>query len=258
MKKIWITALDNDQQAVQKLMTTLKAYGLDVNGHFWVDDLARMAWSEAAGELLAKETALWIIMGKAESFQDIAVRKGLSLLAMSIQSSRGHGFPIFVLPFPGEMTADLLPIPLRGAEIFSLASASVGPKVVAAANLPLKAVETPYRLNIHALPGIGLWFEIGPAKGIEWGGALFGVCGAEIDAHGVGPAKGIPERAVLEYPIKGMKVRFGEDEYTAWALQNRLDEGSSYYVRVKGTPEKILFGPYAESNEAEVSVLSLC
>ncbi len=258
MKKVWITALDKDPAAVQKLMATMKTYGLDAGGHFWVDDLKRMAWSSAIEEMKSKDTALWIIMGSVERFKEDSIRKGLSLLSISLQSLKGMGFPVFILPVAGELTADLLPLPLKGADIFPAASATLGPKIVAAANMPVKPVDVPYHLNLHALEGIGLWFEVGPAKGMQWGGALFGVCGADIDVHGIGPARSIPERCVLEYPVKGMKVSVGEDEFTAWAVQNRLDDGSSYYVRVQGAPEKIIFGPYAETEDTEVSIISLC
>jgi hypothetical protein len=258
MKKVWITALDKDPAAVQKLMTTMKTYGLDAGGHFWVDDLKRMAWNSAMEEMQGRDTALWIITGSWERFNEPSIRKGLSLLSLSLQSLKGHGFPVFILPTSGELTADSLPLPLRGADVIPAATATLGPKIVAAANMPVKPVDVPYHLYLHALEGIGLWFEVGPAKGMQWGGALFGVCGAEIDVHGIGPAKSIPERCVLEYPVKGMKVRVGEDEFTAWAVQNRLDDGSSYYVRIQGAPDRILFGPYAETDEAEMSILTLC
>ena len=86
---------------------------------------------------------------------------------------------------------------------------------------------------------------------------MFGVHGGEIDFHGVGPANGVPERAVLEYAQKGLKVQLGDDEFIAWAVQNRLDPGTSYYVRVQGTPDKLLFGPYAQTEEAEVHVVKM-
>jgi len=86
---------------------------------------------------------------------------------------------------------------------------------------------------------------------------MFGVHGADIDVHGVGPADGIPARTVLEYAVKGMKVQLGEEEFTAWAAQNRLDSAMSYYVRVQGAPDKLLFGPYAASEDAEVHVVAL-
>jgi len=112
------------------------------------------------------------------------------------------------------------------------------------------------RLDIYAIPQLGQWFEVGPF-GSSWNGAMFGVCGAEIDAHGVGPAGKLPDKSVLEYPMQGLKLAMGEKEYVAWAVQNQLDSGSSYYVRIKGEPKAILFGPLAEGDDAEVYILNL-
>jgi hypothetical protein len=123
-------------------------------------------------------------------------------------------------------------------------------------NTPAKKVPVEYRLDIYAMPKLGQWFEVGPVDS-SWKGVMFGVCGAEIDAHGVGPAGKLPQKAVLEYPMKGLKLALGEKDYTAWAVKNSLDGASSYYVRVQGEPESILLGPLAEGDDAEVYVLHL-
>jgi hypothetical protein len=257
MRKVWITALDKSFVVVQKLMTVLKAYGLDTNGHFWVDDIKRMSsWKAPLKELEAKETALWIITGSTERFSEPAVRFGLSLIAVSLQFKKGMGFPIMILSEEG-ISAASLPTPLKGAEVLPLADPALGTKAAARASMPIKGIEMGYHLNIHGLPGIGLWFEVGPAGSVDWQGALFAVHAAEIDFHGVGPAGGIPERAVLEYPVKGMKLQLGEREFTAWAVQNSLNSAHSYYVRVQGMPDTILFGPHTDKDDAEVHIVSL-
>ena len=257
MKKIWISALDKDQEKVQKLMGVVKTYGLGVDGHFWLDDLTKMAWDSALEPLAAKDTALWIIAGKETSWQTPSVRQGLSLLALAVQHQKGLGFPILLVPTEGTIDPETLPTLFRGAEVLPFATATLGPKIVALANRPVTPLDPGYRLNLHALHGIGLWFEVGPQKDIPWDGAMFGVHGADIDVHGVGPADGIPARTVLEYAMKGMKVQLGEEEFTAWAAQNHLDGAMSYYIRVQGVPDKLLFGPYAATEDAEVHVVAL-
>ena len=179
-----------------------------------------------------------------------------SLIAVSLQFKKGMGFPIMILSEEG-ISAAFLPTPLKGAEVLSLADCALGTKAAARASMPIKGIEMGYHLNIHGLPGIGLWFEVGPAGSVDWQGALFAVHAAEIDFHGVGPAGGIPERAVLEYPVKGTKLQLGEREFTAWAVRNNLDSAHSYYVRVQGEPETILFGPHTDKDDAEVHVVSL-
>jgi hypothetical protein len=67
----------------------------------------------------------------------------------------------------------------------------------------------------------------------------------------------LPQKAVLEYPQQGLKLNAGEKDYTAWAVRNRLDSGSSYYVRVQGEPEAILFGPPDDGEDADVFVVRL-
>jgi len=257
MKKIWISALDKDQEKVQKMMGTVKTYGLAVDGHFWLDDLTKMAWDSALEPLADKDTALWIIIGKESSWQTPSVRQGLSLLALAVQHKKGLGFPILLVPTEGTLDPEALPTLFRGAEVLPFATATLGPKIVALANRPVTSLDPGYRLNLHALHGIGLWFEVGPSKDIPWDGAMFGVHGADIDVHGVGPADGIPARTVLEYAVKGMKVQLGEAEFTTWAAQNRLDGAMSYYIRVQGVPDKLLFGPYAATEDAEVHVVAL-
>ncbi|HAJ25790.1 MAG TPA: hypothetical protein DCG53_00830 [Syntrophus sp. (in: bacteria)] len=257
MKKIWISALEKDQEKVQKIMSTVKTYGLAVDGHFWLDDLTKMAWDSALEPLAAKDTALWIIIGAEASWQTLSIRQGLSLLALAVQHQKGLGFPILIVPTEGTIDPEMLPTLFRGAEVIPFTTATLGPKIVALANRPVTPLDPGYRLNLHALHGIGLWFEVGPPKDIPWDGAMFGVHGADIDVHGVGPADGIPARTVLEYAMKGMKVNLGEEEFNAWAAQNHLDGAMSYYVRVQGVPDKLLFGPYAANDDAEVHIVAL-
>lgn len=255
-KRVWITALAKDEAGIAGLMGSLKKYGLTTDGHFWVDDVKNMAWQAAAEELLKADTALWVITGDGEGLKKASVAYGLSLLAMKVYASKGESFPVIFAPEADLPPEARMPTLLKGAEIIPVSSSSFGVKAVSLANAPAKKIEKGYRLNVHGLPGIGLWLEAGPSS-IEWQGAMFGVHGAEIDFHGVGPSNGVPERAILEYAQKGLKVQLGEDEFTAWAIQNKLEPGMSYYVRVQGMPDRLLFGPYAQTEEAEVHVVTL-
>lgn len=255
MKPIWISALGHDQAKVQKTMAMLKTYGFAADGHFWEDDVDKMAWLGPKDALIQKETAAWLILSNDKDLSAGTVRYGLSMLALSVQAIRGRGFPVIVLHTGDMPAAEALPTPLQGAKILA-DSAAAGAKIVAAVHAPPKNPAMEYRLDVHAMPKLGQWFEAGPADG-SWEGVMFGVCGGEIDAHGVGPAGKLPQKAVLEYPMKGLKLNLGEKEYTAWAVRNRLDAGSSYYVRIQGEPRSILLGPMTEGDEAEVYVLDI-
>jgi len=256
-KKIWITSLPKDKEKVQHLMTLLKPYGMRMDGHFWMDDLNNMARSNVAESIIQKDVALWIIVADMASLEKDSIKKGLSLLAMMVQHGKGIGFHILVLAVEKDITVNNLPTLLKGADIMPFTSPTIGAKVVALANMPTPKIDTGYRLTIHPVAGIGHWFEVGPSQGIKWQGVMFGVKGAEIAFHGVGPMDGIPERAILEYPMKGLQIKLGDEEFKAWAVQNLLDEKTSYYVLVHGVPDKILFAPYTSENDTEAHILKL-
>lgn len=257
MKKLWMTSLASSEEAVKKVMGQLKTYGLEVNGHFWEDDLKKMAWIKARDVLIDTNVALWLILASRESLLEASIRGGLSLLAITVQAQRGLGFPIALLLTEGDAPAiETLPTPLRAAIVLLANDATYGAKVVARVHAPMKHPLPEYRLDVYGNPQIGQWLEVGPREG-QWRGAMLGVSGAEISFHGVGPMGSLPSRSVLNYPMKGLKVNLGDKEYVAWAVQNELDARSSYFVKVEGCPESILFGPYSSDQEAEVHVITL-
>ena len=88
MKKIWISSLAHDEEKVQKTMAMLKTYAMEVNGHFWEDDLKKMAWLGPREELIKKDTSLWLVLSTDRELSARSVRYGLSLLALSVQASR--------------------------------------------------------------------------------------------------------------------------------------------------------------------------
>ena len=54
-----------------------------------------------------------------------------------------------------------------------------------------------------------------------------------------------------------IKLELGENEYTAWAVQNELADDASYYLRVNDYPSSLVFGAMAEGDDAEVFVVAL-
>jgi hypothetical protein len=67
----------------------------------------------------------------------------------------------------------------------------------------------------------------------------------------------LPAKTVLNYPMEGLKLEMGGKEYTAWAAQNELDAETSYFVKVEGFPESVVFGAYSAEESAEVFVVRL-
>jgi hypothetical protein len=258
MKNVWLSALVSSEAAVQKVMAQLKTYGLQVGGHFWEDDLEKMAWMKPRGELVDKKVVLWAILGADQDFRNPAFRYGLSMLAIAVQAQRGIGFPIVILQTEGEtIDPETLTTPLKAVDVFSVGGATVGAKLVAKVHSTSKETTHPdYRLDLYGNEHLGQWFEVGPADG-TWSGGMFAVSDADIVFHGVGPKGNLPEKSVLNYPMEGLKLHWNGQEFAAWAVQNELDADTSYYVKVKGSPGAILFGSYSHEEEAEVFAVCL-
>ncbi|MFC1850650.1 hypothetical protein ACFL27_10700 [candidate division CSSED10-310 bacterium] len=256
MKKVWISALPHDEKLMPKILGLLRKYGLDVNGHFWTDDIKKMAWTASLEEMLKHEPDLWIIVGSDQELGTDTIRYGLSLLALAVQANKGPDFPIMILNSGQKLEPEILTTPLRNAMIIDVDNPALGAKVVAQVNIPRKKSTPEFRLDIHAHQSLGLWFELGPGEQ-DWDGILFGTFKGEIDAHGVGEAGKLPRTAVLEYQMKGIKLQSGDKEYIAWAVRNKLTPDLSYYVRVRDMAQSILFGPFSADDELDVHKMEL-
>ncbi len=257
MKTIWMTSLVSSEDTVKNLFSQLKTYGLEIKGHFWEDNPEKMAWMGARDEMIKPEVSLWLILTSNEKLFSSSIRYGLSLLAITVQAKKGISFPIVMMLTDGEIpSSEALPTPLKGSEFLSQTDPGMAAKLVARIHTPVKEIASEYRLDVYGNPQIGQWFEIGP-QNTNWPGAMFGVAGGEITFHGVGYKGSLPSQSVLNYPLKGIKLTLGEKEYIAWAVQNELDALTSYFVRVKGNPESIIFGPYSTQEEADVYVVKI-
>jgi hypothetical protein len=256
-KKAWISSLTESKDAAGPLIKTLKTYGINGTGHVWEDNLDRMSWMGPRDELLNAETGLWIILAQKVMLEKETVRYGLSVLALTVKASRGASLPIVIVSADdAPPSMDDLPTPLKGLEWFSMKDASLGPKLVALMHKKHGPPPSDYHIDVYGTPQIGQWFEIGPEEE-TWSGALFGVDRGEIVFHAAAPRGRLPERATMEYAIKGAKLQLGEKDYTAWACQNVITSAESYFVKVNGHPTSILFGPYSDEDHAELFALKL-
>ncbi|MBU0992946.1 MAG: hypothetical protein KJ737_10675 [Proteobacteria bacterium] len=257
MKKIWLTALDSSKENAQKFMTQMKPYGLQIDGHLWTDDLWKTAWFSSREDVIDPNNAVWAIMTSDKELQSPTNRYGISLLGMTLQARKGSGFPVVIIQTGGvPLSSDNLPTVLKGADVLLMSNPGLGAKLTAKVHAPVKPVLSEYRLDICGNEHIGQWFETGP-QGSFWKGAIFGVCGAEIIFHAVGKKGELPKTSQLNYPVKGMKIQLGEKEYVSWAVQNEIAADLSYYVKVDGFPEAILFGAYPDEAEADLYVINL-
>jgi hypothetical protein len=257
MKTLWLTSLSSSEDPPKQFAGQMRKYGFDVKGHFWRDDLQKAAWVGAREELIDSNTLLWAIIANHEELLAPDTLYGLSLLTISVQAQRGLHFPIVILATQDDLIpSDQLSTPLKGSDVIRFSDAGLGAKIVAKAHTPPKALTSEYALDVIANEQIGQWFEVRPTQS-TWPGVMFGVAGAKILFHAVGPKCQLPSKTVLNYPMEGLKLEMGEKEYVAWATQNELNAETSYYVKVEGFPESILFGPYSTEESADVFTLKL-
>lgn len=258
MKNVWISALTENQPRVVAVTALLKQYGLNCTGHFWTDAPEKMSWRSAIEGLLEAKADMWLVLADDIEMAKPSVRYALSLMAAAARRLKGAGFQIVLLWNSPAPAADSLPPLLAPVTMVEEAVASWPAKIVAKANMPGKAAAVDYRLDIQGDERLGQWFEIGPTKGC-WNGVVLGVSGegAEISFQAVGPKGILPEKTTLEYAQEGLKIEAGSREFTAWAVRNAVDSETSYFARIKGCPEAILFMPYADDTEAGATVLTL-
>ncbi|WP_299491525.1 hypothetical protein [uncultured Shewanella sp.] len=242
-KTVWISAFDKDETTSKAIFTALHKYGLDVKGHFWPEYDKNKGWELPTEEL--KKADAWVILIAPAAFENEHNRFSLNLALMQIRQLKGDTFPVFISGIDHSLVADNLTY-LSACEYTS--SAVLGVKLLAATAKVLPVIEAEYRLNCHAIMGVGTWFEVGP-ESHDWEGAMIALSGAEIDAHGVGPSGKLPQKAILSYPYKGMKLEVDGIEFIGWGVENTLAAGESYYIRIKGIPESILFGESPIKNE---------
>ena len=257
MNAIWLSALHKDEAAVQKTMSQMKTYGLNVLGHFWQDDNAKLAWDAALDEMIAAKSTLWTIFGNREDLLKEEVRYGLSMTALCLQARKSAAFPIVILQAGMPLlTAGELPSPLQRAVVMDAANASTPAKLVAKVHAPVADLSAAYVFDMVGNPQFGQWFEIRPTRD-AWAGMIFGVDQGDIRFQAVGPAGKLPEKATLEYAMQGLKVEIGEKNYTAWAVRNEITPEHAYFVKVDGTPGSVIFGAFSEEAETELFVIHL-
>jgi len=258
-KKLWISYLPGQEKEenLKAFGGQLDKYGFSVSAGFWEDDLKKLAWINHREVLEDPAQAdIWLIAGEKEQFEKDTIRYGLSVLKLSIEPRRRSHIPVFILTQGFVLKPGDLPLAFRDVPIFNDSDPSWAAKLVAQAHKKYDVPEYPYRFFVHAHEYFGQWFEIGPASG-TWNGAMLGVDEGEITHHAVGPKGFPPEKSVVEYSLRGLKAELNGVEYTAWAVQNKIDESASYYVKVVGSPGKVIFGEHPGEEDAEVFVYEL-
>ena len=259
MTAVAITAIGVEQATLQAIGGVLKRYGLDPVGGPWAptaDDVAKVGWRPLAEAMAERKPALWLIVADAPALAPPHVRYGLSLMAGTLRGLVGTRLPVARLG-AGEAT---LP-PLLADALLLEPGASWPAKIVAAVHRA-RQPDAGERLVMHGNEQLGQWIELAPAQGL-WNGLVFGVSGegASIDFQAVGPRGGLPEKSVLAYAQQNLQLDAGARRFTAWALRNEVGDtpqgAMSYYARVRGSPDALLWMPYTETDDGDATVLPL-
>ena len=257
MKSIWLSAVPKDEAAVQKMMAQMKQYGLVLQGHFWTNDNAKMAWIGPRDELLNDQVVMWAILAGREELMQGDLRYGLSMLALTVQARKKAGLAMVILQTEGDpLTAEDLPSPLQRSIVLPAADPGTPAKLVAKVHARAPSLPAAYEVAMVGNEQIGQWLEVHPTEG-SWPGVIFGVDDGEIVFQAAGPAGQLPQKSVLNYAMQGLKLELGGSAFTAWATQNEVSRETSYFVKISGTPKTLLFGPYAENSETELYVVHL-
>jgi len=256
-KCAWFINLDEDDAAARLAAAQLGPYGLAVKGQRW--PAGDKAWLGSAQEAADAGAAVVLVAGSPARQADAAVRRGLALFRLALQTRLGRAVNGFALLTGDPGAADEPPAATTVLGDWArLEGTRWQAKVVARAHAPI-APSWPVRLGLHAHERLGIWLEAHPAPGRTASGALVGVSGngAAIDFHAVGPAGGMPERSVNEYELQGLQFEAGGRAFQAWGLRNAIAPDHSYYVRLDGEPDTLAIGTLPGGELEDVSLIAV-
>lgn len=252
---VLLTLLEHDDGLARTLGGEIARLGANVQAHFWNDRPDAQVLAQIMREICSPDLGAWVIAGARPSFTPQTMA-ALSLCAIAARHARVQqdkaDLPVIFSPSGVEQLS--LPTPLSHAKVVVR---GLGARVIAAVHTKRTADPAPYRLNVLALHGLGLWIEAGPARD-PWQGALLGARGCSPDHHCVGQAGVIPPRCTLRYPVCGMQLQAASGEFTAFGCDNTLTPAESYFVRLDGLPEALIFGPFPKDDSSDLYVLDLC
>ncbi len=252
---VLLTLLERNEPLARQLGEEISRLGADVQAHFWNDRPDAQVLAQMVKELCSPDLNAWVIAGSMNSFSTETM-SALSLLAIAARNAREQtdAAELAVVISPSGVASLRLPKPLANAKVVST---GLGGRVIAAAATAKPYDPLPYRLNFLPLHGLGMWLEAGPTRD-PWDGVLLGTRGCSPDAHGVGQSGIIPLRCTLKYPVTGMKIEASSGTFTAWGIANILTPAESYFTRLDGLPETIMFGPFPKGDDPDLYVLDLC
>ncbi len=266
-KTIVLTSLENNENLIKSIGQEIADKGLNVIATAWQDSADNIGLT--IKELVAENVALWIILGDNKTFENEKTRAAISLIYLAALHQRdGKILPIMFSPNQDENTFTPPNIFNDATNFLAIKNATTILKnkiatkafILVSKNPQLANNNENYRFNVICPTGLGLWLEIG-AKTENWQGIILGSYGnnSEPVAHGVGVKNVIPQKATLNYPVKGMQIELTDKKFIAWGCQNLLTPDISYFVKLNEIPTDIIFAefPKDEQSSPEMYIMSL-
>jgi hypothetical protein len=249
-KKLWVSALSKDEQRIARFNNALHRYGFDIAGHIWLDEPEKLAWRAAYDEFQKRKTNYWLILADEVSLKTPGIVYALNLMSYSMRRDLNDVLPVIIMG--QESLRQKLPNALKNVKIIDDNMAGWEAKLVANTLRAPAADPMPYRIDVYGDEKIGQWFEIGPTLDV-WSGVIFGASGKDVSLtfHAVGTAGKLPEKTTLEYAREGIKLEAAGQAFEANSVRNRIDNNTSYFVRVKGQPESLLIMPDESVGDTE-------
>lgn len=263
-KLVWISWEPGCESSVKNLrdiVTKLGSLGLEAQGVPLPRSGNLETWSSVEKAIEEnKGIAAWLVLAQPGHLQEEYYRYHLSATSTVLGQGIVGSIPVMLLNM-GQGQLPVLPNQTFGtavvADFHDGRWSSDLLKLIYQAGTSNPSAER--YLRIHSDSIAGQWLELGPLSE-DWHGVLVGVTEkAEITHHAVGSRGLIPERCILEYPIQGMKLQAGQEEFSAWAVRNTIGLTDSYFLRIDGIIDAVLLANYptAESSDMEVSRIEL-
>ncbi len=250
-KQIFLSAMDKDEAEAAGILKGIQSAGMDAEGHFW--DTTDKDLTRALPHREIEKADAWVILASRKLTSDEQI--GLTLTLMSARAWRKSRLPVLIV---GPEQA-LPPLLADAAEFCPPEKLTT--RLAVRTSIAKKWNEQELRICVRFQSGVGIWIEAGPSQGETWKGVLLGVdpaLGGAIDFQAVGPRGSLPERTVLEHPMKDARLSAGETEYVAWGCSNTLTSEDSFFVRLKGLTSSLLLGEgLAEEDSMECRVIRL-
>lgn len=248
-KKVFISAMEKNEPAVQALFQAVAKSGFEPNGHFW-----NLEEKEITKEIPCQEIEnadVWVIFALGEIPKEATI--GLCYAVLAARLHRKNRLPILFI-------GPERPLPALLSHAVFITPDKLPTKLATSSAIKKPWDDPGFRLCAHNQAGVGFWLEVGPSSG-NWDGVLVATdnsLGGKTDFIAVGPKGALPERSELNYPIRDAQLEAAGKSFTGNGCKNAISENDSVFLRIKGVvPSILLCESLSDSDESECRIIDL-